>query len=102
MKIGQNTYEFSLDEIYGVDFGEFCKRTYTSPDLFIKQIEAELAMLKERYNELRDEFRETPYKDERIDRLTMLLIDLQFRIDKKEAKLKRYKEYKARWEAKND
>lgn len=85
---------FSINEIYGVDFREFCRQTYTTPDLYIAAIEAEIEMLSKNYDKQRALFEEMLITDEKADRQEQLLLEIQKRLKKKKSKLKKYKRYK--------
>lgn len=81
---------FTLDEIYSMDFEQFCKETYTTPELFIKAIEAEIAILKRSYEINRQKLNSMLLTHPDRDRQEKLCIHIQSQLRKKQSKLKKY------------
>ena len=81
---------FTVDEIYGVDFDEFCKRTYTTPELFMKAIDAEIAMLEENYDRQSNILRNMRIDEDGRDRQEKLVSEIRRRIKQKKSKRKKY------------
>ena len=84
-------YNFDIDEVYGVDFKEFCKQTLTTPDLFIRAMVAEIEMLERNYFKQRRILLEMDIKDNNRDRQEALVKHILNRIEKKRKKLQKYR-----------
>ena len=85
---------FTIDEIYGMSFKEFCRQTYTTPDLFINAIKAEIEILEQNYEKQRAKFNEMLLNDKNRDRQEQLILEIQKRLKKKKSKLKKYERIK--------
>jgi len=84
---------YTIDEVYGCDFAEFCRKTYTTPEIFIRAIRAEIAMLKIAREKYRKQYMTLKWDDPTREHLEGLIIEINRRIVNKTEKLNKYKKY---------
>ena len=86
-------YEYTIDEIYHCDFEEFCRKTFTTPETFVKAIRAEIAMLKIAREKYREKYMRLKWDDQMRDYYEGLILEINKRIERKTEKLRKYRKF---------